>query len=46
MSWPTSPVNGSTDYFEIYIQQTSGGSRDTTAGQNISYFSGVMVRGA
>lgn len=39
-------ANGSTDYFEIYIQQTSGGSRDTTAGQNISYFSGVMVRGA
>lgn len=39
-------ANGSTDYFEIYIQQSSGGSRDTTAGQNISYFSGAMVRGA
>jgi hypothetical protein len=39
-------ANGSTDYFEIYIQQTSGGNRDTTAGQNISYFSGCMVRGA
>ena len=39
-------ANGSTDYFEIYIQQTSGGNRDTTAGQNISYFSGAMVRGA
>jgi hypothetical protein len=38
--------NGSTDYFEIYIQQTSGVSRDTTAGSNISYFSGCMVRGA
>jgi len=39
-------ANGSTDYFEIYIQQSSGGNRDTTAGQNISYFSGAMVRGA
>jgi hypothetical protein len=39
-------ANGTTDYFEIYIQQGSGGNRDTTAGQNISYFSGVMVRGA
>ena len=39
-------ANGSGDYFEIYIQQTSGGDRDTTSGQNISYFSGAMVRGA
>ena len=39
-------ANGSTDYFEIYIQQTSGGNRNTTSGTNISYFSGVMVRGA
>ena len=39
-------ANGTTDYFEIYIQQTSGGNRDTTAGQNISYFSGAMIRGA
>ena len=39
-------ANGSGDYFEIYIQQTSGGNRDTTSGQNISYFSGAMVRGA
>jgi hypothetical protein len=39
-------ANGSTDYFEIYIQQTTGGNRDTTAGTNISYFSGAMVRGA
>jgi hypothetical protein len=39
-------ANGSSDYFEIYIQQTSGGNRDTTAGANISYFSGSMVRGA
>ena len=39
-------ANGSSDYFEIYIQQTSGGNRNTTAGTNISYFSGLMVRGA
>lgn len=39
-------ANGSTDYFEIYIQQTSGSNRNTTAGTNISYFSGAMVRGA
>jgi hypothetical protein len=39
-------ANGSSDYFEIYFQQTSGSSKDTTAGQAISHFSGVMVRGA
>jgi len=39
-------ANGTGDYFEIYIQQTSGSNKDTTAGTNISYFSGVMVRGA
>ena len=39
-------ANGTGDYFEIYIQQASGGNRDTTAGTNISYFSGLMVRGA
>jgi hypothetical protein len=39
-------ANGTSDYFEIYIQQTSGSSKDTTAGAQISYFSGVMVRGA
>jgi hypothetical protein len=39
-------ANGTGDNFEVYIQQTSGGNRDTTAGAPISYFSGVMVRGA
>jgi len=39
-------ANGTGDYFEIYIQQGSGGNRNTTAGTNISYFSGAMVRGA
>ena len=39
-------ANGTTDYFEIYIQQTSGSNKDTTAGSPISHFSGSMIRGA
>lgn len=39
-------ANGTTDYFEIYIQQGSGVSLTTTAYTNISFFSGCMVRGA
>jgi len=39
-------ANGTSDFFEIYIQQATGAGRDTTAGTNISYFSGAMVRGA
>jgi len=39
-------ANGTTDTFDIRIQQTSGSNRDTTAGAAISYFSGCMVRGA
>jgi alpha-tubulin suppressor-like RCC1 family protein len=39
-------ANGTTDNFEIYIQQSSGADRTTTAGSTISYFSGIMVRGA
>jgi hypothetical protein len=39
-------ANGTTDFFEVYIQQGSGSNRDTTAGTNISYFSGCMIRGA
>jgi hypothetical protein len=39
-------ANGTTDTFEVYIQQGSGSNKDTTAGQNISYFSGCMIRGA
>ena len=38
-------ANGSTDYFEIYFQQTSGSNQTTTAGSTISHFSAVMVRG-
>jgi hypothetical protein len=39
-------ANGSTDYFEVYIQQTSSANRNTTAGSTISHFSGCMIRGA
>lgn len=39
-------ANGTTDNFDIRIQQTSGGDRTTTAGSTISYFSGCMIRGA
>lgn len=38
-------ANGSTDFFEVYVQQTSGASRTTTAGPAISHFSGCMIRG-
>jgi hypothetical protein len=41
-------ANGSTDYFEIYVQQGSGGSVTVTAVNNpaITWFNGCMVRGA
>lgn len=39
-------ANGTTDNFDVRIQQTSGGDRSTTAGSTISYFSGCMIRGA
>jgi hypothetical protein len=39
-------ANGTTDNFDIRIQQTSGGDKTTTAGSTISYFSGCMIRGA
>ena len=41
-------ANGTTDYFEIYIQQTSGSSKNLTAvnAVNITWFNGSMVRGA
>ena len=39
-------ANGTTDYFEVYFQQTSGSNHDTTAGSTISHFSGCMIRGA
>jgi hypothetical protein len=41
-------ANGTTDYFEIRVQQTSGGSLTVTAVNNpaITWFNGAMVRGA
>lgn len=41
-------ANGTTDYFEIYVQQGSGGSLTITAvaSPNITWFNGCMVRGA
>jgi uncharacterized protein YaaQ len=41
-------ANGTTDYFEIYAQQTSGGNLTVTAVNNpaITWFNGCMVRGA
>jgi len=41
-------ANGSTDYFEIYVQQGSGADRTVTAvnSPNITWFNGCMVRGA
>ena len=41
-------ANGTTDYFEIYVQQGSGGDRTVTAvnATAITWFNGCMVRGA
>lgn len=41
-------ANGSTDYFEIYVQQGSGSDRTVTAvnSPNITWFNGCMIRGA
>ena len=39
-------ANGTTDFFEIYIQQTSGSNKNITAvnGINITWFNGCMLR--
>jgi predicted acyltransferase (DUF342 family) len=41
-------ANGTTDYFEIYVQQGSGSSLTVTAvnAVNITWFNGCMIRGA
>ena len=41
-------ANGTTDYFEIYVQQGSGGSLSVTAVNDpaITWFNGCMLRGA
>jgi hypothetical protein len=40
-------ANGTTDYFEIYVQQTSGSNVTVTAVNNtaITWFNGSMTRG-
>lgn len=38
-------ANGTSDYFEVYVQHASGASKTITRGQNISYFNGCMIRG-
>jgi hypothetical protein len=40
-------ANGSTDYFEIYVQQGSGGNLTVTAvnSPNITWFNGCKIRG-
>jgi hypothetical protein len=41
-------ANGTSDYFEIYVQHGAGVSRTVTAVNNsaITWFNGCMVRGA
>ena len=39
-------ANGSSDYFEVYIQQVSGGSRTTSPYANISFFQGCLIKAA
>jgi hypothetical protein len=39
-------ANGTTDYFEVYIQQSDGVDKTTQLGSAISHFSGCMIRGA
>ena len=38
-------ANGTGDYFQIYVQQGSGGSMGITRGGNLSWFNGSMMRG-
>ena len=38
-------ANGSTDYFEIYATQSSGSSKNVSSGA-VTYFQGIMIRGA
>jgi hypothetical protein len=41
-------ANGSTDYFEVYAQQSSGSSKDITTvnASYLTWFNGTMLRGA
>ncbi len=39
-------MNGSTEFLEVYVYQTSGGSSNTSTGQNGVSFNGALVRAA
>jgi hypothetical protein len=39
-------ANGSTDFFEVYVQQSDGINKTITRGSNITWFNGCMIRGA
>jgi len=39
-------ANGTTDYFEIYVYQASGGAITNNAGQAYTFWSGALVRAA
>ena len=39
-------ANGSSDYFEVFVQHGAGANRNTTAGQPFTAFQGCMLRGA
>ena len=39
-------ANGTTDYFELFVQHGAGANRNTTAGQPFTAFQGCMLRGA
>ena len=39
-------ANGTTDYFELFVQHGAGTNRNTTAGQPFTAFQGCMIRGA
>ena len=39
-------LNGSTDFIEIYLYQTSGGSTIPQGGASVSYFDGTLIRTA
>jgi len=36
-------MNGSTDYIELYAYQSSGSSRNVSAGPSLSYFNGILI---
>ena len=39
-------ANGTTDYFEVYLQQFSGGSRTISSTSTVTWFQAAMIRSA